>query len=279
MRRLTFALAGAALALLGLQFSATANITPAPQQRLQHSPLAAYPGFGHNPEADEARFDRESLARERMTAQCMKQKGFPYTEVVPVRNAVPAPDPNVSYAESLSPERRTQYYMALYGVANPNSTNAEELYDRSGPGGGGCQGAAFARIPGVFAAQSSLNEQYLALRMSIRREQRVVEAERRWSACMSARGHQYATTVDLRAALDNAAAEGRLTPQLEQEHRRALEVGRVCGAQSGLDDTIAQVRVEKEMAFVKQHQALLDQHLERVRSEDALLDQILGERN
>jgi hypothetical protein len=276
MRRLTLILAGAALGLLGLQFSATANVTPAPQQRLQNSPLAAYPGFGHNADADEARFDRETLAREHMTAKCMKQKGFPYTVVAPVRDSAQAPDPNITYAESLSSQRRTEYYLALYGVENPNSPFADDLYDRNAPGGGGCSGEAFATIPGVFKAAGILNEKYLELRASVKKEARVVAAEQKWSACMRGSGYLYGTTQDLLAELDTAVAEGRYTEQLEQQHQRAVEAGRACGTKVGLEDTIAQVRVEQETAFVAAHKDLLDQHLERVRNEDAVINRVLS---
>jgi hypothetical protein len=284
MRRLTFALAGVALGLLGFQFSAIAGVTPTSQRLLQNSPLAAYPGFGHNVTADEARFDRESLAREKLTASCMQQQGFAYTVVPPVRidAANPGPEialaqnPNVAYAESLSDERRVAYYMALYGVANPNSPAADDLFDRKAPGGGGCSGQAFAAIPSVYAAQSELNEEYLDLRRSIKQEPRVVAAERKWSACMQRSGHRYASSEELLAELDNAVAANKLTPALQQRHEQAIAVARSCGQQSGLDTTIAQVRVEKETAFVAEHQALLKSHVERLNQAEALLDQVLG---
>ena len=285
MRRLMLVLAGAALSLLAWQFSIAAQTGPTPQQRLQNSPLAAYPGFGHNPAADEARFDRESFARERLIARCMKQAGLPYTPVQSTRNDAAIPDqasqqdPNIAYAESLSAEQRKAYYLALYGVANPNSLAADDLYDRNAPGGGGCEGQAFATLPGVFRAQGVLNEEYLELRQSVKGEPRVLAAERDWSACMKTRGYQYATTLDLLAELDNAVMQGRFTPELEQRHQVASTVGRTCGTAVGLDEMIAQVRVEKESAFVAAHKVLLDQHLERIRNEDALIDQILNQGN
>ena len=285
MRRLTFALAGAAIGLIGLQFSATANITPASQQALQNSPLAAYPGFGHNQAADEARFERESLAREKMTAQCMKQQGFAYTVAPaahidtanPQQDVAIAQNPNISYAESLSAARRAEYYMALYGVPNPNSPAADDLYDRNAPGGGGCSGAAFAAIPGVYTAQSELTEQYIELRRSIKQDGRVIAAERNWSACMQSQGFHYGSTQDLLAELDNAVAENRLTPELEQRHAQASDVARSCGAQAGLDNAIAQARIEKETAFVAAHKAKLEGHREQLRKGDTLLNQTLNE--
>lgn len=285
MRRFTFALAGAALGLLGLQFSAIAGVTPAPQQRIQNSPLAAYPGFGHNVVADEARFDRESLAREKLTAKCMQQAGFPYTVTLPAKIDVANPqqdiaisqNPNVSYAESLSAERRTQYYLALYGVENPNSPAADDLFDHNAPGGGGCSGQAFAALPGVYDAPSRLNEEYMNLRRSIKAEQRVVAAEKSWAACMQSRGHQYATTEELLSEMDKAIVANRLTPEFEQRHKQAVAVARICGQKSGLDNTIADVRVEKESAFVSKHQAFLNKHVERLRKEEALLNQVLAQ--
>jgi hypothetical protein len=42
------------------------------------SPLAAYPGFGHDPEADEERFTTEEQRREELVAACMAARGFLY---------------------------------------------------------------------------------------------------------------------------------------------------------------------------------------------------------
>ncbi|WP_009633726.1 hypothetical protein [Synechocystis sp. PCC 7509] len=279
MRRLILILATTALSLFGLQFLVKGQILFEPQKQIQISPLTKYPGFGYNPGTEEARFNREATARERLIAECMQQKGFPYnistvnTEntATPEQGAVAVEDPNVSHAESLSPEQRKEYYIALYGVPDPNASNVDQLYDFNSPGGGGCQGKAFSTITGVFAASSALKEQYLDLQSSVQEDSRVKRAEQRWSACIRGRGHQYAKPRDLRAALDTEEAQSRFTSRTQQ----ATAAGNICSQEVALDDTIVQVRTEKEADFVVKNKDFLEQHIKRLRTEEALLNQII----
>jgi hypothetical protein len=164
------------------------------------SPLAAYPGFGHDHEADEAHYRRQEIALQRYIARCMRQAGFEYTAAPSVVNA-PAPrqGPNERYLASLSPERRTRYNLTLYGVPDPN--DEENLWDPSSKTGGGCWGEAMRAIPSVYAGESELRAQLDAMQRLIARDARVQDAERRWSACMRSRGFSY-----WRSAFDTRAA-------------------------------------------------------------------------
>src|SRR5688572_27186834 len=119
-------------------------------QSPQVSPLAQYPGFGHNNAADEARYRREQSARQRHIAECMRAQGFTYTPVVeqtnpsrPARERQPAalpPTANRQFAESLPADRRLAYNRALYGVDDPNDPSG--LWDPESQTGGGCWGDA-----------------------------------------------------------------------------------------------------------------------------------------
>jgi hypothetical protein len=264
--------AGAALTMIGLP-------TPSAAQQATSSPLAQYPGFGHNPQADEARFEREDVARERRISQCMERAGLRYTPAPAVRNPpVTAAregrdatrairvDRNETYARSLPPAERTQYYLALYGVPDPNSETGP-LWSPRNPTGGGCVGDATRAIPGVYSARSALVREFLDLRLSIPRDPRVAVAEQRWSVCMRARGFNYASPRAVHAALDSAAGRGVLTPEIKERHQQANAAARTCGAESGLDATVAQVRADKEAEFVSAHKDVLDRHLERQRNE------------
>lgn len=116
------------VALACLTFSAS----PARPQGVQAtSPLATYPGFGHNPQADEAQYRREQVSREQLIARCMQAADLRYTPAPDIQKpqrsergqsraaAVPV-DVNERYARSLSGAERTRYYVALYGVPDPN---------------------------------------------------------------------------------------------------------------------------------------------------------------
>ncbi|NOK62290.1 MAG: hypothetical protein GFH27_549331n29 [Chloroflexi bacterium AL-W] len=274
----------AGIGLLGWQFTSIAQVVQ-PSVRYA-SPLATYPGFGHDLAADEARFDRESMARELLIEQCMVQKGYAYEVVPPIRASstvsseeivTAMDDPNVRHAESLSVEQREDYYMTLYGVADPNALGADELYDKDRPGGGGCQGEAFATVPGVYAVRGQLNEAYIELRRTMTEDTRVHAAEEAWSACMADLGYPYNTPRDLLAEMDEATLTGNVTEVFEQQHRQATEDGRACGAKTNLDATIAEVRAELEGTFIEEHQVVLDQHVENLSQQDVVLNQVFEE--
>ncbi len=286
MRRILLILAGLGLALFAAWGSIRAEISHVPEAAniLATSPLAVYPGFGHSMQEDEARFDRESLARERLIARCMEQQDLPYTAVPPIRideiispGETPSPliDPNVEYAESLDPDERRAYYLALYGIPDPNDPETDRLHDPGSPTGGGCSGEAFRTIRGVYAAQSDLNEQYVDMRRSVLQDTRVKDAEQRWSVCMQNRGYAYASPRDLLAALDQATLQEPITPEFTQQHQQAMNAASSCDTEVELEITIAEVRVDKETAFVTVHQDRLTRHVERLHTEAIRLDQLV----
>lgn len=248
------------------------------------SALSAYPGFGHNAASDEARFDREALAREKIVANCMKNKGYSYKIVTGTKidNSNPGNgvailrNQNIAYAESLDPKARAEYYVALYGVTNPNSSNSAELFDHNAPGGGGCSGIAFATIFGVFHAVSNLNEEFIDLNRSIRQHPRLIAAEHKWSACMAARHYAYSSHEVLFSEMDRIAPAQLQSSEIEQRHKDAVEMASTCDQQSGFDLAFAGARAEQESDFVRRNRALLDQHVERLRKEEVIMDKLLG---
>ena len=239
------------------------------------SPLAAYPGFGHDHAADNAHYRRQQLALHRYIAECMQQAGFEYTPVPSTVNAPAPPDPNKPYVASLSPERRTQYYLTLYGVPDPN--DEENLWDPRSPTGGGCWGEGMRAIPSVFKAKSELIAQLDAMRRSIARDPRVRAGEQRWSACMRSRGFSYARPQSMPAQQDSAALRGALTPELERRYRQALAIAPKCVTVARLDSVKAAVRVDKETEFVRAHKQVLDRHVERLRQQQPLVDSLLSQ--
>jgi hypothetical protein len=184
-------------------------------------------------------------------------------------------DPNARYAASLSPERRTQYNLTLYGVPDPN--DEENLWDPTSPTGGGCWGEAIRAIRSVFAAKSELMAQHLAMERAIAQDPRVRAAEQRWSACMRSRGFSYERPQSMPAKQDSAAIRGVFTPKLERDYRRALEASPACVAAVGLDSVKAAVRFEREAEFVRAHKHVLDRHVERLRQQQRLVDSLLAQ--
>lgn len=256
---------------------AAQNITAQRPQNLQF-PLAAYPGFGHDADGDEARYSREELARQRFVGRCMRVQGFAYTPnparqiisaTTPEQDYATSQDPNVVYADGLDQQQRSAYYRALYGVADP--------YDQSGAVGGGCLGEASRAIAGVYAAQSRLNEQVLELDHAVRADPQVVAAERQWSLCMKSYGLQYANTQAMLGEMDRAAIADQATPERKQRHEEAVQLAKTCDNNVSLSAIIAQARVTQEQAFVQTHKTILDQHLEQLRAEEPIVNELLSQ--
>jgi hypothetical protein len=232
------AVAAASLALLGHDAEGSPT-----------SPLAAYPGFGHDPAGDEARFANEERTRENLVAACMKRKGFPYSPspsiVVDdglsrrqVKRLVDA-DPNNRHLASLRPAAYRAYSLALAGVPDAN--------EPSGPIGG-CLGEAARAVPGVYAAYGALLEPFERLQAEIASDPRVVAAERRWAECMRGRGFAYAGPRDLAAAHD-----GSPTPP-----PAAAASGRACEERAALRAALAEARHVHEARFVDRHREVLE---------------------
>lgn len=157
--------------------SAAAATMPTYAQQSSTSALAGYPGFGHNPAADEARYRQEQAARERLISRCMQRQGHTYVPEAPIEHtaaevarrgrAAAAPvDRNERHARALPQEQRTAYYMALYGVTDPNDQSGQ-LWRPGSPTGGGCWGDALRAIPGVFFARSQFAGEFADMRRSI----------------------------------------------------------------------------------------------------------------
>jgi len=271
----------AALALAVLLLPAVVAGAAQPVDRMAPpSPLAAYPGFGHAAAADEARFEAEELARERLVAACMAAEGFDYQPTPSVSlDGFDSPeaavaflksDPNEEYLRGLDAAERQRYDLALYGVANPDSPRAEDLHDPESLVGGGCLAAAHRQIPGVFAARNELREELRAMERAFLADPRVSAAEATWSACMSAEGFDHESPRALRASLDRTLdrlrAESAPEPAFEAAmaaHRTAEATGQRCAASTGFAPKVRSVRVEYERRLVERHRPLLDRHAER----------------
>ena len=181
------------------------------------------------------------------------------------RKHAPSVDPNLRYVGGLTPERRTAYNMALYGVPDPN--DQQNLWDPRSATGGGCWGDAMRAVPSVFAARGQLSAQYSEMRRAVVADPRVQAARARWAECMAGRGHTgHGSPEDLLSAADRAAVGGAPPAQV-QAHAQALTAARECRTTADLDGVTAAVRVEREAAFVNAHRAVLEQHRERQRNQ------------
>lgn len=273
-----------ALTILALLVSATVLTAQQPTSPAEPFPLAAYPGFGHHPEADEARFELETQTRQQRIAQCMELAGFEYYPTTPF--VEPANDAdaraalellrdrsNEKYVAGLSDAERERYHQALYGVSDPNDPRAEALHDPSSPTGGGCLAAAHRAIPGVFAAKAKLTEELLQMERAVRLDPRVRAAEARWADCMATEGYATPSPQALNARLDQAVAEALrrgtdVSEEVLETQRDAVETARLCGDRVGLESAIAGARREREADFVETHREVLERHAERMKRQD-----------
>ena len=273
MRRIhLIGLAATVVLILPLLTASALAKQPSP---LSASPLAKYPGFGHNPEADEARFEQEETARETRIVRCMERAGFTYWPLMSITlNNLESPNEAIAamrdnqndrYVANLNAADKKRYYQALVGVDNPYAPEAERLRDPADPSGRGCAAAALRAIPGVFAAKSALNLEFNQLRQAALRDQRVQAVEAQWSACMKKDGYSLPSPRALRQQMDLDLARSQETPvnlkNLATQHRAALEKSTACVIQTGFREVVAAVRVDYETEFVKKHKAFLDAFL------------------
>jgi hypothetical protein len=231
------------------------------------SPLADYPGFGHDRRSDNGRLARQTVARERTIRDCMQRAGFEYFQNPPVMNpqaqsrseARGKLTKNQDYAAGLPVDRRREYNMALYGVPDPD--DARNLWDPRSGTGGGCWGEAMRAYPSVYQARSELAVPLAAMRKSIAADSRVQQARTEWAQCMQAKGLQYQSPEALLATRDHDALAK--APDAGKKHEQAIAAAKECRTSSGLEGTETTVRNEKEGEFVRAHKAVLDRHKER----------------
>jgi hypothetical protein len=232
------------------------------------SPLAAFPGFGHNPDNDRRAFAAEEAKRQQVIGQCMRAAGFQYTSEVAQavsageaarseRRGRGAPvSPNERYRQSLSAEERTKYNMALYGVADPNDPT--KLWNPASGTGGGCWGDAIRAFDGVYAASNALRDPYWDMRQGIGKDRRIVEATTKWSSCMKGKGFDLASIQELASAQANMGMIRDKPTMTPEQVGAASAASATCLEDAGYEDAVRTATVEAETAFVQKHKAVLE---------------------
>ena len=247
-----------------------ARTLPATQAEIPTlTPLAKYPGFDHYPQSDERRYEQEELAREALIAKCMAGQGFPYVVSAPsirIDGSVTRDesrefgenDPNTVYEQSLSPEARKRYYVALYGIPDPNDESAVH----EGSYGGGCIGAAHRSLPGVYATRIALRDEFEKLLETIESDPRVAAAELRWADCMTSRGYQGAPPGQFWASLEDSLLQSGISAEEGNAKVEQAEAdGQICRGEAQLDAALREARIEHEAAFVEAHRDELEASL------------------
>jgi hypothetical protein len=130
-------------------------------------------------------------------------------------------DPNAAYRASLSPDQQAAYDKALYGRAQdiPSESGGDSaqpgvIIGSSGPGDEpqGCFGKAFAQEGGPFQNRE-LGDAIQDLDQRIKGDERIVDANRDWAACMSEQGYTYASRDD---AIEDIASRFRAIIGVEE---------------------------------------------------------------
>ena len=214
------------------------------------SPLAAYSGFGHDLEADEARQPAAEVAYENAVAACMQRRGFYYAPSPSVdasdmsrEEAWSTADPNGDYMDSLTPRRFEAYSFALAGVPD---VNHESPPPSTAPG---CLDVARRKVPGVYGAFYALEDEYRAMRRAARADPSVVAARRAWAECMRQNGFGFATWNELRKAEPGGTRESAATA-----------AGLACDEETRLNEVATATTLAHETAFVERHRATLDHY-------------------
>jgi hypothetical protein len=227
-------------------------------------PLSNWLGFGHDAAADDAYFKQQEIGFEDLVQECMQADGFEYWPVTSVEvgedqevTAAAMWDllqshPNTAYRGSFTKVERKVYDLALAGVPNANSPRALI---------GGCLGIADKRVPSIYTAYNALRHQYVDLQLAISTDQRVLDAEVRWSQCMEALGFVYPTIEDMHASIGVAVQQGLSTQQVDEVtavYERALEASPDCLYAARYQPSWDATQVDHEQVFVNRHREILD---------------------
>lgn len=245
------------------------EVSPAePEAADRPSKLANVAGFGHNYQRDERQFSAEEIQREELISDCMRERGYDYTPTASIvvdgdlpsdsaelekmlRDA--ADDPNDRYVLALSDIQRTEYFIALTGVADPNNPEAQ-TYDTAVQSDG-CASKAIRAVPGVYAKYNQLRNEFEAMEKSVAEDPAVLQSLKDWSDCMSLEGFQYSHPRDLDRLQDEALATSN-TEQLQ-----LLDLGRQaaanCDVEVALNQTYANTRTEHENRFYETYRTQL----------------------
>ena len=250
------------------------NNTEPASPDLNQSPLAAYPGFRHHSRKDDKRFFKEMRLREELIAGCMQRKGFQSTPSDPfliieykdrhradeIRKSRP-PDPDAEYLKQLSPTELDAYNMALYGMVDPNS---EDANDHINANPDNCRNEAAKKIPGVYAIASELSEESKELDRTISTDKRIEGAVYEWSRCMEAKGFEYTSPTEIKSAIIQFSRS--LDSENPDDVRKktfetfdaTMNAGKACDLEVSLSDITKRVIYEHEQHFVEKHRDLLD---------------------
>lgn len=201
--------AGSALLVTdALAFAGPSESAPA------ESPLAAYLGFGHHPDQEEALYTGEESHRQLLIETCMESAGFQYwtrePDWDPTSGEPQSPDPNQEYRDSLTPTQMIAYSVALSGRRSEDEgltademdrfdANADGRLDATERSSMGCLGAASARVPGVFRVVGMLREEIQRMESEIRTSEIAAAAETGFVSCMNALGLAGRTTEAVRS--------------------------------------------------------------------------------
>jgi hypothetical protein len=231
------------------------------------SDLAQYPGFGHRDDEDEQTFSKEEELRENMIADCMRESGFDYTPAPSIvlddsmlenekefekMLAEAATNPNQAYVDQLSPSMSRSYYLALTGLADPNTP--EGLDHELATNSNSCVSRAFESIPGVYAKRNELEKEINTMESEIKNDQRSIASTQKWSNCMSELGHTFERPSDVHRFVDqtiisNLDSTGQAGSGDEQVIRQLYQTTDQCALKAQLQSVNQVVRTEYENRF------------------------------
>ena len=233
---------------------------------MDKTPLSEYAGF-QDFNKDNEKYEKEQQIREKLTAECMQDNGYLYLptsdiEVNPEMDLSPeelmdlTKDPNEEHIKQLASEEYKAYYMALYGVPDPNAEDLSIDFNT----GGGCAGEALRSIPGVFAARIKLAKEYRAMEEAIQNDPVVVSAKQNMLRCMEAKG--YSSSPPDAPSPDDIERLSREDPEKMQQMVLDAVKRQVVSSDclSPLNEAKLKARIKHEKEFVEKYQDVLERN-------------------
>lgn len=239
------------------------------------SDLASFAGFGHNSAEDTRVWKKDEERRQAAIKTCMQQQGYEYTIDLPtyisadddvsvsdVQAIMAQETTNDQYVNSLGDLERVAYYLALYGVEDPNSESELDQNQEQGS----CFGDALRDIPGVYAIASSLHDVYAEVDNAVWDDPISKAVESDWSKCMFDAGHSFESHPDMFAHIGERTSEYlvQVDQQLVVDPAVATEVALIesdsenCNSAISYHERLQTVRARHENEFVEQYREVLE---------------------
>lgn len=241
-----------------------------------------YPGFSVDQRyitKYEKIFKQQEKLRDKITTDCMAKQGFKYVvapakDLKDIRTAEEAEeyarlvaDLNAQMDDEIPDDPRS-YHLALYGVEHPYKPEGGDIREIVASDGGGCRGAAYRHVLGIYDLSASLKPAFRALDDEAKQDPEVHSIEEDWRSCMLDKGHSFNTRVDMHMHLNSLKSELETSKTIDKDNK-------ICQKSVDYKPRYKEIRKRYRELFAETYKPELKKILERVREAEKQLEKEL----